>query len=174
MSQTELHPSYLQVAKTIVDGDHSPGTLFTHEWLREGLHIRQLQDDEQSTVAEIRALDLQYLTAIDGLKAVLLEEHNIALRCVIGKGYEVLAPRDQVDVGANILETGVRKAIRKASATLTYCDVSGLSVNERSRQLDALAKAGALHAMSKRSPLLSGRPARALAAPEPSDEDSDG
>jgi len=152
MTDTELHPSYLEVAKTIVEGDHSPGVIFTHEWLKEGLHIRVPLPDEMLTTREHRKLDLAYMEAMNQLRALLLEEHHIDLKSVPTEGYQVLSPDDQIRHGHEKFEDGLRKVSRKAAARFMHVDVGRLSAAACAAQVNGLARVGALSViMRKRS-----------------------
>lgn len=147
---TELHPSYLQVAQSIIAADHSPGTIFTHAWLRAGLHIPNPGPEDRVTVAELQRNDLAYVDAMAKLRALLLEEHHVALASAPGLGYRVLTPSEQIDAGSEVLTTKLRRVVVKGAELLTHCDVGGLSIQDRQRQLNALAKAGTLAAISRK------------------------
>lgn len=144
---TELHPAYLEVAQTIMAGPHGPGTQFTHEWLRERLHVAWPEPDEAWTEKRWTNAQLAYLAGMDGLKETLLHDHRVALASVPGIGYVVLAPEEQLALGERRLSDGVMRALTKGAALLVHVDAHELDAGAMRRRNDALATAGTLVAV---------------------------
>jgi len=154
MADTELYPDYLAVAKIIIEGDHSPGTIYTHEWLRSQLRIRTPKPDELITSADHQRLELRYCSQMDGLRNALLTEHHIDIKSVPGKGYEVLSPVDQITHGRDKLESSVRKGMKSSAALLVNVDRSKLDAGAAAMQLNSLAKIGALSVLVRKRKFL--------------------
>lgn len=95
------------------------GILITHEQLLG--YFKML---EPNNMKELKKYQFKLLSYTENLKESLLEDHNIFLMSVRGKGYQVLKPDDQVVIGPDHFIKKSRRYINKAISTLA-------NVNER-------------------------------------------
>ncbi len=99
--------------------------------------------------AEYSHFQLTYLNLTRLIRKVLLEEHLVYLKSVIGYGYKVLSPPEQLEEAIHIGKTGVHSQVRKARRIATYIDMSKLPNALRNRQTQALTAWAMVMAMNK-------------------------
>lgn len=106
----------------------SYGLIVTHEDLKECMGIAP-----SKTMEEARKEDLDYLSIIK-VKDALLEDYNICLYPVVGRGYEVLHPKDQIRKGADRYIKKSQRSLSRAMSTLAYADVDMIDTESRELQ----------------------------------------
>lgn len=131
-------PSWKNAVELFIESEFEAGKVISHEWFYAafGLIMPQLCE----TVITAQQSQLRYLSNMDGLKSVLLEEHNIALRAVRGIGYEIVPPKDQTAWAMSEARADLRKALRVGSARLTFVQADALTDEQRKENMDARAK----------------------------------
>lgn len=116
----------------------SPGDLIKHEWFFEALGIVQPKDCTEAQTA--LKSQLVYCREVSELRRELLEEHQIALRNVLGEGYEIVHPHEQTAWAEERVKAELGKAARTARARLTNVQFDQLTDTQKKENLDAQAR----------------------------------
>jgi len=94
----EARPMWGQVVTKVVERFESDsyGLIMTHEELK---HLMDIQPAK--TIEESKKEQLDYMSGLGKAKDVLLDDYNLCLFSVIGIGYQVLHPNEQIVKGAD-------------------------------------------------------------------------
>ncbi len=148
MSEEDI--SYLPAWKNaIVDlfsGKYGYGDIVSHEELDAAF---RLVKPETGSFDEFESWKLKRL--IDALACYLLEERNICLRNLQGRGYEVVRPADQTKFAMDHGIKKLRGELRKMGRRLTYLDRTGLTHEQARENADALARLAWLQQQARKS-----------------------
>ena len=149
MTEVVRLPEWKSVAIALAEEDPEPGTVFTHEFLRQSFGINC-----GDTVESYKAAMFDYLQCIENMKSFLLVEHQIALRSVRGEGYVLVPPSQQTEYGVDAGVHGVRKALRKMNSIISNVRLDRLTDEQIRKNTDARVHAAGLASLFGKSPLL--------------------
>lgn len=121
------------------------GDLVSHEWLKWALDL-----PEPSNLAEAKRAEFTALSRREDFKARLLEEKQVALENVYGKGYRVVPPNEQAGFAADTAAAHIDKGLRVGRRIAENTRVRELTADERRKHDDALAKMDSFRQMVKR------------------------
>lgn len=92
------------------------------------------------SVTEFQARQFEWLSAIEGFKATLLQEHQVLLQSVRGEGYRWCPPAEQTQAASKEFERDAGRAFRLAGQRMRNVRVGELTDEQRRANLDAMAK----------------------------------
>ena len=141
----QLYPPWRQALARFHQEQFGPGHVLLHEWLYETFGIEKPQPQTPLVVAE-RA-KLAFLGQFKEFERVLLTEHNIALRNIVGRGYEVVPAAEQSRWCYREGHRDIVKAIAKMGTRLIHTDLVQLTAEQRREHSDYLAKFSRLQDM---------------------------
>lgn len=144
-----LLPAWRNAAAELFSGRYSYGDMVPHEVLQAALGLPK--PTGKITVDEYESWRLALLAQIDGLATFLLEERNMCLRSVVGRGYEIVEPAKQTDYALKSGMSRVRSELRKMGRRLSFVDRSALSHEEARANADAMARLAFLSQQTKRA-----------------------
>jgi len=102
------------------------GGKITHKQIKEWMAI-----PEPTTIDQAKKADLDYLSGVDKMRMELLEDSNLFLYPVIGMGYEILHPKDQIRKGANKYIRQSQNKLRRSTQVLANVDLDQLDQDSR-------------------------------------------
>jgi len=126
----------------------SYGELIAHEWLMEQFH---LEYPETGTKEEIEEISFAYLQCVTSMSQFLLEEHQLALQNVRGKGYRVVPPQEQIGVAKDQARFDLHRTLRKYAQRLQHIRYDELDVEQQRRRDDEAAKLTQMRQMMNRT-----------------------
>lgn len=136
--ETRRTPTWKDAVQTFLDSGFVPGEVVPHNWFYQQFGI--IKPEECPDFYSSKDAQLMYMTHIEGLKRELLEEHQIAIKAVPGKGYEVVPPQAQTAWAEEALKTDLQKALRTSKARLVNIRLDELTDDEKKSNLDAQAR----------------------------------
>lgn len=142
MEVVQLYPAWKNAVCRLMENPPPPGHIITHEWLQENFGLK-----EPTGIEEYKAMQFELLQAMTAFREALLESHQIALKSVPGKGYEVVAAKDQTKFALTTGIASVKREMAKMASILLNVDHAQLTVDERRENADALAKAAMMRSM---------------------------
>ncbi|MCP4568400.1 MAG: hypothetical protein GY841_12555 [FCB group bacterium] len=104
-----------------------------HEDLKKLMGIKQAK-----TIDDAKKEQLDYMSGIERTKEELLTEYNLYLHPVVGKGYQVLHPNEQVRKGAEYHFRKSQKALSRSMNTLANVDADLLDSEGKELQFSKL------------------------------------
>lgn len=119
--------------------DFKDGDLVSHDWILYALDLPQVRTREDS---------LRLLNRMDAFRNALLEDHQIALASVQGKGYRVVPPAEQAEYAARTAADLITKGLKKGSKLLEHTRVDSLTDMERQRHTDTEIRMASLKGMA--------------------------
>lgn len=137
-----LYPAWKNAVARIAGGAYKPGDLISHAELDELIGIDR--PTGRVKPEEWDAYKLRRLAAIKAMESELLQEHNICLEPVHGRGLRVLHPREQTKFAVEQGDKAIRKALRDARTRLVHIDHSALTADERKANVDAIVRTAAI------------------------------
>lgn len=137
MSEVKLHPAWKQAVQDFL-ADFQYGDIVPHEWLVK--HFGLPLPDERMSVAAFQSRQFEWLSAIEGFKATLLQDHQVLLQSVRGEGYRWCPPAEQTQAATKDFERDASRAFRLAGQRLRNVRISELSNEQRRANIDAMAK----------------------------------
>ena len=116
-AEVKEYPDYRQAVNDFVEMNPEAGTLITHEWLDTHLMLDKTAKN----------YPWKKMSAVADFRRELLEDHQIDLRSIHGKGYYVVSSENQAetayrDTKAAIkkkMSDGIRRAVNTNTAKLT-------------------------------------------------------
>lgn len=141
----QLYPPWKQAIARFQAEHFLPGHIILHEWLYETFGIEQPKPDTSLEVAE-RA-KLAWLSQFKEFERVLLTEHQIALRSVVGRGYEVVPAHEQSRWSYREGRHEISKALSRMGKRLVNTNLIQLNGEQRKEHADYLAKFSQLKGM---------------------------
>jgi len=96
-------------------------------------------------------LQLQFLNQFKLFQGALLKNHQIDLTSERGKGYLILAPKDQTKVAFEDGLAEIKKDLRRMVNRLANVDYAQLTAEQRKENADHLAKVAAMSGMIRSS-----------------------
>ena len=124
------------------------GDLIDFEWLHKNFDI---QKPTKGTFDEFQEYQFNFLAAVSGFQGELLEQYQMALENVRGKGYRVLKPKDQTQYAEKRFVEDTKRSLKKAISILNNIKFDALTDAERKENADAKGRIAAICSMSKRS-----------------------
>jgi len=127
----ETYPMWERAVEMIRDRfeSESYGLIVTHEELKECMGIKPA-----TKISEVQKEQLDYLV-ITKVKEALLEDYNLCLYSVIGVGYEVLNPYEQIRKGADYYTKKSQQALMRTMSALVNVDIEALDAESRELQV---------------------------------------
>ena len=117
-------------------------TDINHDEIKEWAGIRIVGANEKITGREHNKLALDYVDVLSRIRMPLLKEHNIMLFPIPGKGFQILAPNEQIEKVPRRHWKKAKREITKAMAALTYIDEKLLNDENKEIRNRGLIKAG--------------------------------
>jgi len=111
------------------------GIDFSHETLKNWLGITIHQ---KGTRKEIDKENMDYLTGIQKITNILLEDYNLCLHSIHSYGYKILHPANQINEGADRHMKKAQKALTRHAKILVNTDISELNVDQRNLQMSKI------------------------------------
>lgn len=131
---------------TEIAAKHSDGTLISHEWLKQKFGIEETKLEEFDSVDEfleaIKIRQFAYMSLVDKLRWQLLEKEKMYIRNIVGKGYQIINPKDQTVFGYDEMVRLIKKAVWQADAIIN--NVRPVPSEQQSKDNDLRAKFGLL------------------------------
>jgi hypothetical protein len=106
------------------------GAQITHEQLRDWMAI-----PEPKTIEQAKKTDLDYMAGMERTRTDLLEQSNICLYPVIGVGYEILHPNDQIRKGVDKYVRQSQRKLARSAQILANVDTAQLNIEGRNLQI---------------------------------------
>lgn len=117
---------------------YSDGDLISHDWLKMALEIND---------AALRENEFVLLERMESFKSTLLNNYQIALQSVRGRGYRVVPPSEQARYAAQEAARYIGKGLKKADGLLNNTRLDALDTDERKRHTDTQVRIAALSGM---------------------------
>jgi len=135
----ESRPMWGQVVGAVIERfeSESYGFIISHSELKELMAIVPA-----TTIEESKKEQLDYMEGIVSAKNTLLEDYNLCLFSVIGEGYQVLHPSDQIRKGTDYYIRKAQRSLLKSVTTLANVDSDQLDlegVNLRLAKMNKIA-----------------------------------
>lgn len=121
--------------------NYDDGDLISHDWILWALDLPQIRTREDS---------LRLLNRMDSFRRALLEDHQIALESVTGKGYRVVPPAEQAEYAARTASRLIEKGLHKGSKLLDHTRTNELSDMEKQRHTDTEIRMASLKGMANK------------------------
>ncbi len=139
-----IHKAVEYIIQNYLDGQ-----LITHDWLRERCGFDPLRYDDYGNVSDLfeafKAQQFQYMTVVDNIRSILLNDHNRYLKNCRGWGYVILNPKDQVTFGYERFVDGLKKLMKETNLIMNnVCTVNG---EQQAKDNDLRAKYAAMKMM---------------------------
>lgn len=142
-------PPWKNAAAELFGGKYGYGDVVSHNELYDSMSLPKPKG--LVSVETLENWKLEVLSQIELLKAFLLEERNICLRSIPGRGYEIVPPEKQTDYAVKQGTKKVRAELRRMGQRLSYIDRSKLTHEDARKNADALAKLAFLQQSVKRA-----------------------
>ena len=143
--ELKLYPSWKQALADLELAGIEPGQTIEKEWLEEKFGI-----ETPNTIADAERNHALFRTSIWQLRDTLLSKHKLMLRAVGGVGYRVVEPEKQTEQALRDRGGEIARALDKLHCEVKFVRLDALDDTQRKANADALAKVGALLAMSKK------------------------
>lgn len=143
IAKEETCPMWQEAVSNVLERFNDVGydTQITHTELKDWMGIAAPQ-----RVSEVKKADLDYLSGMERVKDELLLNYNLFLYPVIGVGYRILRPDEQIRKGADYYIRKSQKALVKCGSTLANVDESLLDTESRELQLSKIGRIAFLKA----------------------------
>ena len=142
---TRLHPLWKNAVEIAAE-DFSYGDLITFDWLHDHFGIEK---PTTGTFDSYQSYQFDFLASLDGFRRELLETHKMATENIRGRGYRVIEPKEQTGFAEKQLSNEMKRSIRKAFSVLTNIAIDAIDDSERKRNVDAIGRVAAIHALTK-------------------------
>lgn len=133
---------------------------FKHELLKEWMSIKipDTIPKNKKQVVELKKqldkLNLDYLFGIEKIKYELLTDYNLCLVSLVGIGYKILHPSDQIRDGVDHYIDKANKNLLKGGKILANVDDSVLSVEDKSLHISKMNRVAFLKSAFRKRKLL--------------------
>ena len=132
-----------------IASNYADGTLIPHEWLKHKLGIKQLRPEDFASIDDfvegLKRQQFTYMSMIDKLRWQLLEDWKMYMKNIIGEGYTIIQPKEQVKYGYDEFVRTIKKAIRES--TLIINNVRSVPYEQQYKDNDIRAKHSILKQM---------------------------
>ena len=134
-----IHPFDVDdIVSDFIALDLAPGDLISHEDVWSLLGLVFPSDDAPNKWA--RDQELMKVGRFDKLRAALLERKNIDLASVVGYGYRIVPPTEQVGLAMHQTREKMQNKLSRGILRVACVDRSALTDKDCADQADALAK----------------------------------
>lgn len=117
------------------------GDLISNDWIAYAIDVPSQRTLTQEELFE-------RFSRIEALKSTLLQDHQVALQNVRGKGYRVVPPAEQARYAAEEAAKYMKKGLRKAEALLNNTRMDSLTDDQKRRHTDTVVRMAALKGMA--------------------------
>lgn len=150
--EVSLFPPWKEAIKKFREEQFEPGKIIPTEWFWQV--FGEVDPDTEASISpkEYGRRKLFFVAQLQLLQDELLEEDEIALVNVYGKGYQIIPPKDQTKFAIERAKRAIGREIRRASKTLEHIKLEQLSAAEKEENLQARSKIAALHGMNRKLP----------------------
>ena len=123
--------------------------VITHQRLDEFTGVPQ--PEKNTPYFEAQKMCLARLEAIEGIKSVLLELYDVALKSQVGSGYSIVLPVEQVEWAQDVRRKRIQKALAKSRLRVFHVDTSLLTVEQNRQRTDELAQISKLQSIHRKA-----------------------
>lgn len=134
-----LFPAWKQAVRDFL-AEFTYGQLVPLEWLEGHFGMPSHQAAQRMTAAQYRERQFEWLANVEAFKTELLEDHQIMLQSVRGKGYRWVPPQEQTKAASAEFERDVRKAFKATGQRLRHVRLGELTDDQRRENSDTIAK----------------------------------
>jgi hypothetical protein len=145
-----LFPKWRQAVQDFLQ-EFQYGALVGHDWLAERFGIPGMEDHAKLTSEEFSSRQFEWLASIEAFKAELLQDHQVCLQSVRGKGYRWVPPHEQTGFAEKEFQRDAVRVFRTAGQRLKNVRLDELTDRQRRENVDAAAKISALHGMTRKA-----------------------
>lgn len=124
------------------------GDVIEHAWFYEALGVPMPKPTTPR--AEAEKIDWHYCRGMSRVMKALLEDHQIFLYNVRGKGYQWVPPSEQTAVSLRDWEQELKSATREAGRRFLNVAHEALTDGQRKENSEALAKLASFKVMRRR------------------------
>lgn len=147
MEPLNLYPVWRQAVKDFLGHEYQAGDVVSYAWLYQAFQLPS--PDPTMQVQEADKINLQFLSHFKNLEKALLEESNIALRNVRGKGFQVVPAREQSEWALAEGLKEIKKELSRMNRRVAHVELSQLTAEERRKNADILARVSSLRNLMK-------------------------
>lgn len=126
MSEVIRYPVWRQAVQDFI-AEFSYGDIVGHDWLEAHFGMPGLDGGQQLTADKFRERQFEWMANIEQFKAELLNDHQICLQSVRGKGYRWVPPAEQTEVALADFQRGAKKVFTVAGQKLRHLRVGELT-----------------------------------------------
>jgi hypothetical protein len=147
-----LYPPWKQAARDFL-AEHQYGSIVTHQWLADHFGMPDV-GGAMMTAEEFQERQFEWLSNIEAFKTELLQQHQVYLESIRGKGYRWVPPQEQTRAAMDSFERDARRAFRTTGQRLQNLRVGELTNEERRENADAAARLAMVSGMAKRAQIV--------------------
>ena len=150
--EVSLFPPWKEAVRKFRAERFAPGYIIPLEWFWDA--FGEIDPDKEASMPpqEYKRRKLFFIAQLQLLQDELLEQDDIALSNVFGKGYQVVPPREQTKFAIERAKRAIGREITKASKTLEHIKMEELSTAEKEENMQARSKIAALSGMNRKLP----------------------
>ena len=116
-------PDYKQAVSDFIEMNPEAGTLITHEWLDEHLRLDKNSKD----------YPWKKMSAVADFRRELLEDYQIDLRSIHGKGYYVVSSENQAELAYKDTKTAIKKNLMNGIRRAVNTDTNKLTDEQKKK-----------------------------------------
>lgn len=150
--EVSLFPPWKEAVKKFRAKRFEPGQIIPLDWFWDAFGESDPDKEVSLPPAEYKRRKLFFIAQLQLLQDELLEEDDMALTNVFGKGYQVVPPKEQTKFAIERAKRAIGREISKASKTLEHIRLDELTSAEKEENLQARSKIAALHGMNRKLP----------------------
>jgi hypothetical protein len=109
------------------------GAQFSHNELKALMGI-----NDGTTIEEAEKARLAYVKGICSIKKELLLNDNLCIHSVIGVGYRVLHPKEQIREGFEMYQNRAKSALRNGALVMGNVDTTQLDTGDQQLMIDRI------------------------------------
>ena len=148
MSEVQIYPAWREAIRRIRQ-EYKRGDIISHNWLHEALNLPV--PNGSTPLDQYKKIQLNYLAAVENIKAELLRNDMMALRAVPGDGYEIVRSADQTEWAETKAKRDISKSLYRLKENLVHVDHNELTITQKAENAEAITRAGALAAALRRA-----------------------
>lgn len=137
IAKTDEYPLWRIAAAKVLETFETRGygATFYHNQLKQWMGI-----DEPTSFQEAEQARLDYLSGMEKLREDLLKNSNLHLHPVVGKGYAILHPKDQVTIGADRYIRKSRQALKTSAQILQHVNTGALDMESQNVRFNKIGR----------------------------------
>jgi len=124
------------------------GEIITFEWLYDSFNIEKPKDF--TSWKDSKKAQLEFLSNFKKLEEYLLEERQMALKNIRGKGYEIVTPAEQTAWAMQVGSNEIKNALHNMYERQINVNHKLLTTDEKKENSDAIARTSMLGSMIKK------------------------